>query len=295
MAVAHRLDAGGHVGDAADRQHPHPEVGRHHRLGDGAHPHRVRPHGGEGAYLGGGLVAGAHKAHVDPLFVLDALFCGHPAGQIEQVMAEDLGHVGEAGAKPLVVRPDEGVCPHHVDGVGNQHQVPRGKAAVDAAGGVGQHHRLHPQQLKDIEGVADLLHGVALVEVEPPLHRQHRLRAQPPFQQRPLVALHRRLREVGDVRVGDLLCVGHTGGQVAEARPQHHRDLGRKAQPLFQPGGAGRRFFVQMFHIQNAPFPFFAFCFYYKRPPAFWQGLQKTRSVSKNSQDIHSLSHPNLL
>ena len=123
------------------------------------------------------------------------------------------------------------------------------KAAVDAAGGVGQHHLFNAQQLEHIEGITDLLHGVALVEVEPALHGQHWGVSQLALQQGALVARHGGPGEAGDVGIGNLHGVGETGGQVPQAGAQHHRNFGGKAQFLLQIGRAGRGFFIQIVHI----------------------------------------------
>ena len=285
MAVLDGLDAGGHVGNAAHRQDFHPQIVAGHGVGHGAHAHRVGPQGREGPDLGGGLIAGAHKAQVNALFVLDAKLIGHLARQSPQAGVKHLGHIGETGAEPLIVGPDEGVCAHHVDIIVDQHQGARLKAPVNAAGRVGQHHLLHPQQLEDVEGIADLLHGIALVEVEPPLQGQHLPAVEFACQQGALVARHAGQGEMRNLGVGDLLGVGKIGGQVAQARAQNHRDLGLARQPGPDKFGALPRLFVQLFHNRKTLL-FKRFFFIISAGRRAVNAAPETES----SQDVHLLS-----
>ena len=126
-----------------------------------------------------------------------------------------------------------------LDVVGNEHQVPRLPAGVDAAGGVGDHQGLAPQQAEHPHRVGDLLIGVPLVVVHPTLHHGHRLSLQEAEHQPPLVSGGGGGLEVGDVPVVHKNGALHLIPQVAQAGAQHHGDLGHEVpQPLPQEVGA---------------------------------------------------------
>lgn len=71
---------------------------------------------------------------------------------------------------PLVVGPGQRIVAskaRHVDVVLDDHDVPDLEVLVEAAGRVGQHHRLHPQQLEDANGQRDLEKAKAAVQSIP--------------------------------------------------------------------------------------------------------------------------------
>ena len=194
-------------------------------LRHGAHADGVRPHTGKGADLGGCLITGPHKSHIDALLIGDAHFIGSLLGKASQRHAVRFGHVRETEAKPFIVEADQRIGTHHVDKIGDKHQCSRCKAAVDAAAGVGQHHLLHAQQLQNIKGVTDLFHGVALVKVKAALQRIDLLFAQLTHQQSALMPLYRGHGKIWNIPVGEFFCFRKISGQVAKAGTQHHGDL----------------------------------------------------------------------
>ena len=81
---------------------------------------------------------------------------------------------GKPEAEPLVVRADQRIAAEQIDVIVDHHQRALGERGVDAAGGVGQHERLHaePAEHADRKG-----HGpqiVPFVEVRATRQRQHR-------------------------------------------------------------------------------------------------------------------------
>ena len=131
----------------------------------------IGSHARKGTDLGRCLVAGAHEAQINALLTGNAQLVGGLFGEIPQFQTVRLGHVRETRAEALVVGADERVRTHHVDEVGEEHQGARLKLPVDAAAGIGQHHLFHSQQFQDIERVADFLHRVAFIKVEPSFQR----------------------------------------------------------------------------------------------------------------------------
>ena len=76
MAVLHGLDAGGHIGDAADRKHLHSHIVADQRFWYGAHAHGICAHACKVTDLGSSLVAGTHESQIDALLVSE-LFDRH--------------------------------------------------------------------------------------------------------------------------------------------------------------------------------------------------------------------------
>ena len=243
-----RLDAGGHVSDAADGQYLHAHVVADHGFRHGAHAHGIGSHPRKGANFSRRFIARAHKAHVNALLVGNAQFIGGLLGKVPQFQTVRFGHVREAGAEALIVGANEGVRAHHVDEVGNEHQGARRKLPVDAAAGVGQHHLFHAQQLEHIERVADFLHGVALIEMEAAFHGVDFRVPQLASQQCAFVSCHRGYREVGDILVGQFFRVRKVRGQLAKAGAQHHRDLRALFRVRLDIFRTFQCLFIKMFH-----------------------------------------------
>ena len=169
-------------------------------------------------------------------------------GEIPQFQTVRLGHVRETRAEALVVGADERVRTHHVDEVGEEHQGARRKLPVDAAAGVGQHHLLHAQQFQDIERVADFLHRVAFIKVEPSFQRIDLFLAQLACQQRTFVACYCRHREIRNVFIGQFFRLGKVCGQITKAGAEHHRDFRAFGGMHFDILGALLCFFIKIFH-----------------------------------------------
>ena len=144
-------------------------------------------------------------------------------GKLLQFQIVGLGHVRKPGAEPFIVGANEGIRAHHVDEVGDEHQGAGSKVPVDAAAGVGQHHLFH------FQGIDFFF-------------------AQSACQQSAFVPCHCGYREVGDVLVGQFLCVGKVCGQVSQPGPQHHRHLWAFGGVCLDVLCTFQCFFIKMFH-----------------------------------------------
>ena len=188
----------------------------------------------------------------------NAQLVGGLFGEIPQFQTVRLGHVRETRAEALVVGADERVRTHHVDEVGEEHQGARRKLPVDAAAGIGQHHLFHTQQFQDIERVADFLHRVAFIKVEPSFQRIDLFLAQLACQQRTFVACYCRHREIRDILVRQFFRFGKISGQITKAGAEHHRDFRAFGGMHFDILGALLCFFIKIFH-RFSPLLLYAF------------------------------------
>ena len=101
---------------------------------------------------------------------------------------------------------------------------------VQPARGVGDDQEPAAQLLHHPDREGDLPGRVALVQVEPPLHRHDRVPGQRAADELPLVALDRRPREIRDLGVGDRGLGLDLARQGAQARAQDDADPRLAAQ-----------------------------------------------------------------
>src|SRR5690606_5244597 len=90
-------------------------------LRDGAHADDVGADPPEEPVLGTGLQVRSGHSNVDAPVNLQLQVEGGILGDLQQFIAVGLRHVGEAGAKLVVVRSDQRVVPDQVDVVVHQH------------------------------------------------------------------------------------------------------------------------------------------------------------------------------
>ena len=95
----------------------------------------------------------------------------HFERQILELAVVRLDQVGESGAEPIVVGADQRVQAHQVDVVLDDDQVALLVERIQPAGGVGDDQEPAAQLLHHPDRKGHLPGRVALVEVEPPFHR----------------------------------------------------------------------------------------------------------------------------
>ena len=106
-------------------------------------------------------------------------------------MVVGFDHVGESGPESLVVGTDQGVMPQEVDVVLDHHHVPLAKQGVQPPARVRDEQVAAAQLLHHPDREGHLRGGVALVQVEPALHRHDRMTGQGPADELTLVTLDR--------------------------------------------------------------------------------------------------------
>ena len=132
-------------------------------------------------------------------------------------------------AESLVVRPDQRVAPEQVDVIVDDHQRALRELSIDAASGVGEDQLLHSDASHHPGSEGNGRQVVAFVEVHPPGKRSDARALDRPDDETSGVADdagRRPIREIG-IRSGH--GVAKRVREIAEARPQHDRDLWRGA------------------------------------------------------------------
>ena len=91
---------------------------------------------------------------------------------------------GQTGLNLAVEAYEAGVFTrHHVEMIGDEHQVAGHKVRVDRAGRIRHHQELDPQALHDAHRQVDLCHAITFVKMDAPLHHQYRLTFKHPHHQ----------------------------------------------------------------------------------------------------------------
>ena len=139
----------------------------------------------------------------------------------------------------------DGVAPREVQLVGHDAEVADAVALVDGAGSVGGDERTSPEPGHEPHGEGDLLGGVALVAVEPPLHGEHPFAAQHADHEAPHVPVGRGDAHAGHLAEGDEDGIGDALGQRTEPRSQN--------QPDFRPKSAQALLHHRLGLIQRPP------------------------------------------
>ena len=125
-------------------------------------------------------------------------------------------HVREAGPQLGDVTADQRVG-HQVDMVGDDHQVAHAERGIDPARSVRHEEVFDAQLLHDAHRESHLLHRVALVVVEAPLHGHDLAALDRAEDHTPLVPLDGRNGETRDIFVFDGECSVDLIGETAQA------------------------------------------------------------------------------
>ena len=140
-------------------------------------------------------------------------------------------HVRKTGPQLGDVGADERIG-HQIDMVGDDHQVARTERRIDAARSVRHEQAADSQLFEHPHGEGHLLHGVALVVVEPALHGHDAAAVDPAENQAPLVPLDRRNGEIGNILVLDRVLHLDIVGEIAQTRTENDPHLGGKLPDL---------------------------------------------------------------
>ena len=141
----------------------------HDDLRNGRHAYGITAKGAVHPIFGWSLKCGTLHTDIHTLLHLDALFPGNLVGLIDQQGIVGLVHVGKTRTGGEVLSAQR-MLGEEVDMVGDDHQVADLELRVHAAGSIGDEERLDAQLVHDTHREGDLLHRVALIEVEAALH-----------------------------------------------------------------------------------------------------------------------------
>jgi hypothetical protein len=110
--------------------------------------------------------------------------------------------------------------------IADDHQRALLELQVNAPCGIGQDRSPNPHAAQHAHGKRDFLRRVALVEMNPPLHRRHRNASGFADNHLAGVPNRRGTRKMRDVGVGDASGIGEFVGKAAQAGTEHQRDSG---------------------------------------------------------------------
>ena len=138
-------------------------------------------------------------------------------------MVIGLAHIREARAEGVQVGAAERVWashPHQTDMIGDEHQVAGEIVGMDGTGSVGHHKGLNTQPLHHAHGQSDLLHGVAFIIMNAPLHHKNGLPFQLANEHAARVTGNCGDRPIGNFAEGDAVGSFNSVCQAAQTRAQ---------------------------------------------------------------------------
>ena len=199
-------------------------------LKHGGHTDRIRAQRAEHPDFRRCFELRAVHAAVHAAVQLEAAVCGGLHGLFAQRAVVCECHIREARAECRIVRAGERALARHVDVVGDEHEVPRVIAGVDAARGIRHDKRLHAQLFEHIDRVRHLVRRIALVAVQTALHTDNAAACQRAADHAAGMVGRGGYLEVRNIAVGHIDRIFHLIGQRADARAEHERDLGHERQ-----------------------------------------------------------------
>lgn len=210
MADLYRRLKAAQVGDDAHAKDLDAAVTRHYHLRNGRHAYRITTQEMIHPILRRRLEGRTLYAHIDTMLQGDALLLGDSVGESDQLMVVSLVHIGEARTCREVLTTQR-MFGEEVDMVGDDHHVADMELRVHTAGGVADEERLDTQLIHHPLGEGNLLHRVALIEMETAVHGNDVHATELSEDELAGMSLHGRHREVGNILVRDFQCLSYLG------------------------------------------------------------------------------------
>lgn len=138
-------------------------------LRDGAHAYGITSHAVVRLVLCGGLECRSLNTYIYTMHNAYALLLSYSLGKGYQSLIVSLMHIGEARTGGEIF-PAKRMLGEEVDMVGNNHQVSNLKTVIHTSGSVRYEECLDAKLVHYSDGECYLLHGVAFIEMETPLH-----------------------------------------------------------------------------------------------------------------------------
>ena len=204
------------VGDDADAEDAHSLMDGDDDFGHGAHANGIGSEQMEHAVLGRSFESGALGGNVDAVTEGDAMGGCDVVDGADEFLIVGFVHAGKARTGGDVLA-TQGIFGHHVDVVGDDHEVADGEGGVHASCCVGDEEIADAEFVHDADGEGDFLHVVAFVIMEASLHRHDVFAAEFSEYQFAGVAFNGRERKVGDVGIGDFLLYVDFFGKASES------------------------------------------------------------------------------
>ncbi len=208
MADLYGIIEASQVGNHRDTEGLDAAMVCHNHLGYGTHAHGVATQGVIHAVLGRCLEGRTLHTHIHTMLHGDVELVGNHVGLGDEVVVIGLVHIREARTRGEVLTAQR-VLREEVDMVGDDHQVADLELRVHAACRIRYIECRNAQLVHHAHREGDLLHGVALIEVEASLHGENLHAAQLAEDEFAAMPLNRRDGEVGDLRIRDLVLIGY--------------------------------------------------------------------------------------
>ena len=182
----------------------------HDDLWHGRHTHGISTEEVVHLILGRSLEGGTLNADIHPVGDTDTLLLGDVGSQLDELAVIGLVHIGEAGTRGEILA-TERMLREEIDMVGDNHQVADLERRVHAPCRIRHEECLDAQFIHHPDREGHLLHRVALIEVETPLHRHDVDTPQLAENEFSAMSLDGRDGEVGNLLIGNLVCVSYFG------------------------------------------------------------------------------------
>ena len=180
----------------------------HDDLWDGGHAYSIAAKDPVHLILGRCLEGGSLYADIYTVGDAYLLLPGYGGGLLDEVHVIGLVHVGEARPCGEVLSAQR-MLGKEVDVVGDDHQVTYLEGGVHASGSIANEEGLYAQFVHDAHGEGHLLHGVAFVIVEAPLHGHDVHAAELAEDELAGVPFYGGDGEVGNLCIGDFFLVSY--------------------------------------------------------------------------------------
>ena len=159
--------------------------------------------------------------------------------QFGQMPIVNFGHIGETLAPFLPVGSDQRIAAHQIYMIADNHEIPRTKRRIDAAGCIGEQHRRTAHAAEKFDRQHHRLPADAFVIMAAPAPRGDEPAAAPVEDEPPAVTAHRRGAESGNVAVGraenDFIGLK----RLAPPGAEHNSDIGRITETFIGEIGGG--------------------------------------------------------
>ena len=203
MTDLHWLVETAEIGDDRDTEGADATMVGHNHFGHSGHADGIATHDPIHLIFRRGLEGRTLYAHIHAMLNRDALLAGDIEGQLDQQRIISAVHVGKARTRGEVLTTKR-MLGEEINVIGDDHQIADIELRVHAASGIRHKESLDAQFVHDTHGEGYLLHRVALVVMEAPLHGQNIHATQFAEDQFSAMSLNGRDREIRNVGIGDL-------------------------------------------------------------------------------------------
>ena len=209
------------------------------------HGHGVSAPRAEHLNLRRRLEGGAEQPQIHALLHGNGQRLGSLPGQLAQDRVVSVQHREEPRGHGVGFGTGDGVAAREIQLVGHDAEIADAVALVDGAGGIGSDEHVRAECRHQPHGEGDLLGGIALIAMEPPLHGEHPPAAQHAGHEAPHMPVGRGDAHAGHLAEGNEDRIGDALGQRTKSRAQDEAHL--------RPEGAEALLHHRLGRIQRPP------------------------------------------